>query len=372
MRSIVTADLHFIERFRADRPEITGDSEHACEQLLDLVDATGSKQLLLLGDIFDSPTPEPASVARWLRLCSSLDQREVIVRYLLGQHDRTSKRGADGLSQSLSWPALHRHATSAHESLFPLGDLLAYGMNWAPPDRLAFDLLKAPLAATALVCHQAWGELLPPQARRDGLLAEVERPDVVFTGDNHSHRCMSVERRGKPTLTVFSPGPPSGRNLQEAVTRKAVYLVDGLEVRSLPVTSRPCFRFFCQSDDDLQAALGALRDFRPSARLPVAVQAPLAAFEMGHALAGEVPALRKELKGKAHLFIRTTRVDARPCAPCPAERPQRAPVDSLLARSLERRCGPDKEMYAFSLRFLLSPDAEEERRRFMADFSGGG
>jgi hypothetical protein len=372
VRSVVTADLHMIERFRADRPEITGDSEHACEQLLDIVDATGAKQLLLLGDIFDSPTPEPASVARWLRFCSSLEQREVIVRYLLGQHDRTSKRGPGGLSPSLSWPALHGHATSAHESLFPLGGLLAYGMNWSPPDRLAFDLLKAPLTATALVCHQAWGELLPPQARKDGLLAEVERPGVVFTGDNHSHRCLYVERRDKPTLTVFSPGPPGGRNLQEAATRKAVYLVDGLEVTSLPVTSRPCFRFFCQSQEDLHTALQAVLDFRPPGRLPAAVQVPLAAFELGHSLAGEVAGLRTELKGKAHLFIRTVRVEAKTCAPRPAERPERAPVAGLLARSLERRCGPDKELYAFTLRFLLAPDAEEERRVFMADITNAG
>ncbi len=85
MRFVHTSDLH-LGRKLAQMP-LLEDTEHVLNQLASLVEQSGSKALVVAGDVYESPNPAEAAVRQWDRFITHMAERHIPVLVVSGNHD---------------------------------------------------------------------------------------------------------------------------------------------------------------------------------------------------------------------------------------------------------------------------------------------
>jgi DNA repair exonuclease SbcCD nuclease subunit len=248
MADVIAADLHVSELIWASRPNLAGDAYFGLSEIARVVEEYGAENLILAGDLFDTHQPTSADVAAYLTFISRVLCAGSNVFFIEGQHDRSSRRSLGG-GKAPPWGRVHPGTQHADGGMLPLMCEVAYLLDWRHPDELPFAMSQIPKEATILVCHQAWGEFLHQQARRDGLLEELipEHIKTVFTGDHHRRTTLSL-RGGN--LLVHSPGATHARKKSEPLEHY-VLVVEGKDVTPVKIRSRPSRRRNVLTEEDL-------------------------------------------------------------------------------------------------------------------------
>lgn len=291
MKTLVTADLHLSETIWSSRPDVSGDAHFALTEVTRVARSHHVEQVVLAGDVFDSHQPTSADVLAFWHFAQSLQDHGILLWYVEGQHDRSSRRSTTSLAPP--WCSVHPHARHAAGASFDVGGLAATGLDWTHGDDLPGALVALPPDARVLVCHQAWKELLPLGARADGSL-DLVPPWMarVFTGDRHRSTTLVLPSGVK----VWSPGATHLRRRDEPDTHCVLVVTDDGRVESVPLRGRPIVRFLASTVSDLVTIDSYLTTIEPARDLPAEVARPLVLLEHARLLGADVLALSRPEK----------------------------------------------------------------------------
>lgn len=286
---LIASDLHLSEVIWTTRPEITGDSYFALDEIYRVAIEQRVGRVFLLGDVFDTYQPTARDVVKYQEFSNKLLAADIDLFYIEGQHDRSSVRVADDANH-IAWCDTTKVANHADGMVVPINEEInAYCLDWRHSDHVAFELMKIPKNCQWLFAHQAWKELMSSSCRSDCSL-EHDVPDhiqAVFTGDKHNHSICSI---GARRLAVYSPGCTHMRKKNEPMSF-AVFLVDDGRVRSIPIRSRPLRRFELMnlgSEMDVELALKTMSN----EDIPEAVAKPLFIIQHIKELSNYIRSLR--------------------------------------------------------------------------------
>lgn len=354
-RFLFAADTHFDAEGAWLGRGVVGDAEHAFRRLVD--HAVNAKAAVLIGgDIVNRPDAHPASIGPVFRQLDRLEQAGLPLYYVLGQHDGRK-----------DWFSAHGWPTHAHGRTFTIGVATVAGLDFLQPDEYRAALAAVPPAASVLLTHQVWSELLGVGRDRDTMrLEEVPaHVGIVLTGDYHKTVVKQVKRAGATPVAAVSPGSMAMQALDEP-SEKCYFLGNdgGRQLMPVAYPTRPFLRLATHDEAVIieRATLTrdeAMRLVGPDLAKPIVVLPP--------APPGDERGLRRSLSDYAHIFFE------------PAARDE---TDSLRAQAAEiRQAGladvlkavlpPGGDSYNLALALLDSPDPAAElaarRARFLED-----
>lgn len=355
---VFAADTHLSLKIWEDRPNITGDSYYAFEQIVDYC-LTSDLPLVLGGDFFDKRRPDPQSVSFMSRMMSALQNAGVPVRFIQGQHE---------LDREAPWQGVHPWPVWLHDRSDRFGAHI-YGIDWQPREKLAEALAQVPAQTEILVAHQVWGDFMGEICSPEGTFSQVPYAQMLLTGDFHQTKIVTATNANGRPMTVVSPGATHARTITDPLQYHFVVIgrsANGeLQARTCTLRGRPRANArllsqvdldsFCEAGDTRWLALG-------KSDLPEAVRKPLLRLEYLN-LPDAYKRIKAALGDSVHLF------------PVPIATAQDTVVDyeatpmvfAGLAGAVER-LAPTPEIRSGALRLLASPDPASELESMQREF----
>ena len=100
MRFVHTADLHLGRKLA--QMSLERDAEHMLAELAELVERSGSKALVVAGDVYESANPTEVAVRQWDRFMTNMAERGIPVLVVSGNHDSGARLsvGSDLIARS--------------------------------------------------------------------------------------------------------------------------------------------------------------------------------------------------------------------------------------------------------------------------------
>lgn len=96
-------DLHLSFTIWESRREITGDSDLGLSEILGVCKSRGIRDLILPGDIFDSPDPHPALVYKFRDFVERALKQGTSVSFIQGNHDKRVLSWGQAVSGDAHW-----------------------------------------------------------------------------------------------------------------------------------------------------------------------------------------------------------------------------------------------------------------------------
>jgi len=286
MKFAFTADLHLREQVWKSRPDLTGDTYYALEQIVDWCVADRTN-LVLGGDQFDSPYPSSADMHFLQVQVNRLRAAGLSVFAYDGNHD----------GQAVSWIEQIHGLENLNERLTEIcPGVPAYALNFRPAPELAEALARVPATTQVLLLHQfdrnvvdipgqwdfdpAW---IPPMTGlKVVLLGHIHRPSshtdpvsrvvYAYCGSPSMHEISEThpksfivvdtqtwELRRQPLLSrhVATAVLPDEQTLSAFIAEFGPKLLAELPPVPHPTVSRPIIKV--RYPDDLPGALSRLR-----------------------------------------------------------------------------------------------------------------
>lgn len=239
MSELIASDLHLRDR--------RGDEYFAWDQVVEQAIARDVSRLIITGDILDKQSNRPRSVAALCRGIEALDQSEIEVCYLSGQHDLDEP----------AWPSAHPSAVHIHKVSFVSSLGPAYGLDYQPAGRLQEELAEIPQDRRVLFCHQGWAAWLNFDGAAQGEFADIPgHIEVVVTGDLHQSKIeQHLNAAGREMMTI-SPGATTQQKSDEPSEHFCLLVKDDGRITRLPLKSRKFMDWdVIETDDDLAGVL---------------------------------------------------------------------------------------------------------------------
>jgi DNA repair exonuclease SbcCD nuclease subunit len=306
MKALVTSDLHLSERIWTREHQITQDSFHSWEQIVDLAVEHAVDTVILAGDILDKQLNLSRVISQLATGLSRLQEHEIRVWFIQGQHDM----------QECPWlhtvPGTNTTWLKPTAVLKDIGAHTVVGADYMPRDKfqefLQSDAVKK---ASVLICHQVWQEFMGnvgnPQASFNDVPDNVK---YVITGDYHETLQHKHERPGGVPLWVFSPGSTHIRSVMEPED-KSVFLLDfsapKLKASILPLVTRRVLDLSTKKDKVALNILAKVKTWLAEAeeyaeQLPGQLKLPVVRLKYYPSEEDLAMKLRRELEGRAHYF----------------------------------------------------------------------
>ena len=197
----MTADNHFKKLTWASRPEISGDTYHGFEQVVDLM-LKENLPLVIGGDFFDTPKPDSYSVDFAIKQIERLRKAGLATYWIDGNHDASTP----------SWCGIIG-ATSLHKQLTQIGGLQVYGVNYTPMHLLEEELKHVPADCDVLVMHQLLDLAMPMEGMWNFTHKHVpSHVKLVMLGDyhvtcNYKHNNTEYHYPGSTAMLSRSENP---------------------------------------------------------------------------------------------------------------------------------------------------------------------
>ncbi len=244
-----TADTHLDICRSVRHPAMRGDSRFAFSQIVTYC-VEHSLPLLLGGDIFDKPRPDPGTVRFALDELRRMQTAGLPVYFVQGDHD---------IDPVQPWPALSDASTHLHQRVvnFP-GGIVVWGQDFVPRAHAAEAFGMVPETANVLLTHISWSDL-----RRIGAthadLTMVPHVHHVLTGDYHVACDVTATGASGQTIIAISPGSTNSRALNEPTEKSFVVVgLDGstrMTWRRVPLRSRRQLDVVINTADDLEQVI---------------------------------------------------------------------------------------------------------------------
>lgn len=269
-----TGDPHFPERTGAGAwvglPRIRGDSVHALARAVDLCMRDWA-DLVMPGDIFHGPDPEPGALAPVYAQLWRLAVIDRKVYYVLGNHDRNR----DWLVP-LGPLAVNVSGRSVRMS----SGLTVSGRSWIPTPDAFLDAVSQDPRTDVGVYHQRWAEL---DARGPFRASQLPDHGLCVCGDVHVRAVLDKTTHAR---RLVSTGPLSPQSVSE-FGRAAVHAVsresgsgEELAVREVVLPGREFRRYDVESAGDAEAVMSALAVMGPDESLPDDLACPMVAVRL--------------------------------------------------------------------------------------------
>jgi hypothetical protein len=237
---VFTADVHLQHRAWKDFTDLSGDAFFSFEQIA-LYANQHKLPLVIGGDVFDIPNPEPELITRYLRI---LEKYDLTVYFIEGQHDRRYS-----FSRNYSWAGVYPKAHNIDKQVVRLGDRVIYGLSWRSATFIDQELANIPPEVDMLIAHQVWGDWMPHVY--DAKFEQIPVVDTVLTGDLHALVDQYHAGRDGQMMRVYSPGPVCMQSSSEQ-PKKYFHLVGGDSIMKKELIVRPSQRFNFDSSVSLE------------------------------------------------------------------------------------------------------------------------
>jgi len=210
-----TADLH-LGRMNFNIRERIVDFSAAAMKIWDVAIHEKVDLVIMAGDVFDSPEPDPYSAWAFSKLCSDLYRENIQVVAVVGNHD--SHKLSEVSGSKCSWiKSLFPHVISetpgdgafcgVSRISFPGKDpsmaLRLVALDWMPSQRCRAVLNTIPPDVDILVMHQSCSGFMPaiavPEIELESLIGKAR---YVALGDLHISKTMHPS----PDTIVAYPG----------------------------------------------------------------------------------------------------------------------------------------------------------------------
>lgn len=233
LRFLHAGDLHLGSSFSAFSPRVAAERREqqfaAFEKMLEDALENGAQMILLAGDCFDSPAPDPAAVARFFGALAALPVPVVIAP---GNHDYYDPRG---FWAPANLPKNVYVFDRAELSCFPFEQLgvAVYGYAFLAESQGAIGIgYGAGLREEYVNILLAHADITSPISAYAPLSAgQLERSGYAYAALGHIHRPPEPHRYGK-TLTAYC-GFLAGRGFDETGVGQALLVeVEGNAVRT--------------------------------------------------------------------------------------------------------------------------------------------
>lgn len=210
-----TADLH-LGRMNFNIRERIIDFSAAAMKIWDVAVHERVDLVIMAGDVFDSPEPDPYSAWAFSKLCSDLHRENIQVVAIVGNHD--SHKLSEVSGSRCSWiKSLFPHVISevpgdgafcgVSRITFPGKDpsmaLRLVALDWMPSQKCRAVLNTVPPDVDVLVMHQSCSGFMPtiavPEVELESLVGKAK---YVAMGDLH----ISKTLHPSPDTMVAYPG----------------------------------------------------------------------------------------------------------------------------------------------------------------------
>jgi DNA repair protein SbcD/Mre11 len=218
VRFLHTADLHLSRPFGILPPQLAEerrrDQRRAIIRIADLAIDREVDVVLIAGDLFDSPDPDPTDLEAFVKECTRLSDAGKLIFAIPGNHDYASP---GSFWHRLSIPGLHTFLDSEWDvrMLEDLGIAVAgIAFNRRNSGRRAFDGLEMPTDMPSIVLVHASFEAFEGQLQQyhPFSLGELMSADASYIALGHYHKFNPL------TSSCCYPGTPEGIGFDLAET----------------------------------------------------------------------------------------------------------------------------------------------------------
>ena len=197
----------------------------SCKQLQRIIQEKEIPNLLIGGDIFDSPKITSDCLYNlYNHLLYPIKESSCKIFYVLGQHDAIP-------SWLLVFPEI-KHVDQKH---FRIGSHFAYGLDFKPEPVGFLATVKAPI----LLTHQVFTDFII-----HGLCSTADIPQdtiLTLTGDFHKHEIIDLPYNRK--LVSIGPFCHSSGHAARGVDSGIILLYNDLDIEYIRLLQRPIYRF---------------------------------------------------------------------------------------------------------------------------------
>lgn len=231
---VFAADLHIAPAAWSSMPKVAGDSYDSFQQIVEYCLQKAPSALILGGDIFDAPSPDPVSVRHFitgvLRLCGA----GIPVLAVQGQHGRC---------RQLSWTNVVDCVTELDPlPLYRVGNFVIKGLDNRTPVDLEAALKTIDPSVNTLILHQACKGALPD---RDGAVSWNLDPGwvpdhirLVLLGDIHRPWETSRTSTKGHTIPMVYSGSIAMQSIDETPRKSFLVVNNDFTYVRVPLKTR--------------------------------------------------------------------------------------------------------------------------------------
>jgi DNA repair exonuclease SbcCD nuclease subunit len=226
---IISADNHYTPYIWASRPEVYGDAFTGMEYMEQYVTVHRHTEVVLAGDIFNSPFPDADSLYRFSRFCKVVHDHGGTIYAVQGNHDKSTVP---------LFKAFDVIPLSKEPRLTKSGQKVC-GLDWMPTQQLQQALSEVP-ECDLLVMHSPFRHMLGFDGKWQLEMKDIpEHIRNVVSGDIHKFNLTEMS----PGRMFISPGTTRLNNLSELREPKGfVTCSDMKDFKHVPYEPR-IFRF---------------------------------------------------------------------------------------------------------------------------------
>jgi hypothetical protein len=245
-------DLHLSFTIWESRREITGDSDLGLSEILKVCKSRDIRDLILPGDIFDSPDPHPALVYKFRDFVERASEQGTSVSFIQGNHDKRVLSWGQAVSGDAHW--------IGDGQLREIAGTAVRAFDYTSRDDLAAKLAEVEsngVPSDVIVMHQACKQYLDiegcwsldldwvPELAGDIVMSDIHEP----WGGPRSGRWAGYT------------GAMTTRSINEARHPKSVLLRHpGGVFERVPILSRAITQFAVTADN-IEGLMPSIRDF---------------------------------------------------------------------------------------------------------------
>lgn len=290
------SDIHMALSAWVDRPSLQGDANESLRQIIDSC-LQHSLPLVLGGDDVDQKRPGPAVVALWCRQIDRMQQANLPIYYIQGQH------GHDRFSP---WLNVHAWPLYIHRQLVNIRGVNVYGIDWCPRGEFQQELAQVPPQTNILVTHTVWEEFMGSRCVTDGSQKEVPYASMLLTGDFHKTRQDLVVTNDGRHMVVISNGSTCLQEISEPLPKyfHCIGTDSGsLQALAQPLLTRERLEFNLMTPADLVQFEQQIQQVYSRPGMPSEIALPVVKIRYSEAIEGIYSRLIELAAPEDRLFL---------------------------------------------------------------------
>lgn len=339
-----TGDNHLRPVTWVKHPTLYGDAYASFRQIVEQCVAR-RLPLVLLGDLFDSTRPDSHSVGTYLWAVSLMQESNLPVYYIEGNHDVADP----------PWASLSAWARPVGQ--FSLRGVPTYGLSFTSSSLLPDALAAIPAGTNILLSHQSWLEI-QRVGHTDGQFGMIPRGLTMLVADYHVCGTYTGKAANGEDVIAYSPGSTAMQALNEPPDKYFGILFDDLSVEWVPLETRPVISVVCNTVDELEDLVARIPD-RIQVAVPVNpdIRKPILRVRYNDTIPEAYTRLMAVAGDRYHVFLEPQRQVTTQVIDVEAV-PQTA-FQSLVT-AIGELCTPDSPEHRAATRLLESNNPQQE------------